>query len=280
MGILLAISSALLIGTANFFMKKSYKDFTPAVALFFFTIFTIIFWTITGIGYGIDSNNLLKAFGLGLISAVFAQGIYIYILSKGELSITATVMDSYAIYTVVGAILFLGETPTSAQLGLIAINILGVIIISLPNKVNKDDILNYKYIVWPLIGAVTIGLSDTLSKGAIDSLDIGTYLTGLAWAHLPISLIAIYATKEYKQFSFKITEYKNALIGSLFSSIGTLFLFTSFNYGDASILAPITATAPVPTIILSIVLLKERLSTKDIFGILLVLIGIIGISTV
>lgn len=278
MGIFLAITAAVFNGLASFFMKKSYKEFTPAVSLLFFSLFTVVFWSLTGTGFGINTSDLPKALAIGLIGATFAQGMYIFVLSKGELSITGTILASYSVYTVLGSMIFLGEKPNLLQIVFIITNILGVIIVTIPHKINKNDLLNYKYIAWPILGAISIGLSDTLSKGAINSLDLGTYLFGLAWAHIPVALVAILLSKEYKKLRITFQDYKFALTGSLLLSLGTLALYVSFNYGDASILAPITSSYPVLIVVLSVVFLKERLSKKDMIGLITVFAGILGLS--
>ncbi|MBD3280841.1 EamA family transporter [Candidatus Dojkabacteria bacterium] len=280
MGILLAIIASFNIGLSALFMKRSFKDFTPAVSLGYFTFFVVVLWSIVGLGFGVTIEDLPKAFLYGLIGATFAQGVYIFVLSKGELSITGTILASYPIYTVISSILLLGEKLTAEQAIFVALNILGTIVVSIPHKLGKGDLSNYKYIIWPVVGSISVGLSDTVSKNAIDSIDLGTYLLALAWAHIPVTIVALLLSKEYKDFKFSFGQYKFAIIGSLILSVGTLFLYMSFNYGKASIVAPITATYPGLIILLSVFFLGERLSLKDLMGLIMVLTGIIGVSLV
>lgn len=281
-GIIIAIFSAVFIGLSNLLFKKSYKEFTPALGFLIMSTFTLIIWTIVGYLFGVNWENLPKAFLFGLVSATLAQGVWIYILSKGELSITSTVMSSYPIYTILLSFLFLDEKLTVLQYAFIAVNILGVIIISLPQKISRKDIVNFTYIAWPLIGAISVGASDTLSKAVITDLDIGTYLFGLALAHLPIALAYYILSGEkfsqIKAIRREFNAYKFSIYGGLFSSLGALFIFTSFEYAPASIASPVTATSPIPTVIMAVLFLKEKLSYKDIMGIILVMIGILGVS--
>ena len=53
-------------------------------------------------------------------------------------------------------------------------------------------------------------------------------------------------------------------------------LGVTYNY--TTIVAPISAAAPAVTILLAILLLKEKLATDQKFGIILVLIGLILLS--
>lgn len=284
MGIIIALISAFFVGTANYLLKKSYHDVSPAIGLWIFTIWSIIIWTPVAFFFDINVNNLGISFFYGLISAFLAQGVYMYVLSKGELSITGTVLASYPIYTIIASYIFLGERLTVFQGGFVFLSILGTLIISLPQKIDKNDIVNTSYIAWPIIGAISIGLSDTLSKGLIDSLSFGTYIFTLSFAHIPVSLLAMFLLRD--KFS-QITEiisrprsYPYVISGSLFISIGTMCIFLAFNFAPASIASPVTAMTPFFTILLALFFLKEKLSLKDWLGIICVTGGVIGIGVV
>ncbi|MBN1331858.1 DMT family transporter [Candidatus Dojkabacteria bacterium] len=280
MAIFLAIIASINFAFSSIFMKKSFRDFTPAVSLGFFTFFVIIVWSLTGLGFGITISDFPKAFAYGLIGATFAQGVYIYVLSKGELSITSTILASYPIYTVISSLLLLGESITAFQALFIGLNILGTLVVSLPQKFSKQDLGNFSYILWPILGAISVGLSDTVSKNAIDTIDLGTYLFALAWAHIPVTVFGLFLSKEYKAFKFKWSEHKFSVLGASILCVGTLFLYISFNYGQASLVAPVTASYPVLIVVLSFMFLKEKLALKDLIGLTMAIIGVIGISLV
>lgn len=85
---------------------------------------------------------------------------------------------------------------------------------------------------------------------------------------------------QFAEIIKKRAEYKNALLGSLFIAVSTMCLFLSFNFAPASIASPISASYPVLTVLLSIIFLKEKLTTKNKIGIVLLLIAIVGIGVV
>lgn len=62
--------------------------------------------------------------------------------------------------------------------------------------------------------------------------------------------------------------------------MGVLFLILSFQYTLVSIASPVAASYPMLMVILAVVILKEKLSLKDIIGLTLTILGIIGISSV
>jgi len=77
----------------------------------------------------------------------------------------------------------------------------------------------------------------------------------------------------------KAYDYKNAIAGSLFNIVGTGLLWIAFSKTLASIASPITATSGVLVIIISLLFLDEKISVRQILGILLVFGGIIGLVT-
>ncbi len=284
MGILLAVLSALLLGVANVLLKKSYKDFSPSISFFIFSVLSLIGWGSLGLILGVDFSNPLYGLLIGIVSAVLGQALYIYVLSKGELSITATIIASYSIYTILLSILFNHERLSQPALLMVALAILGTLLVSFPEKgsFNKSDLKRIKLILLAVIVSIGIGASDVLAKYYINNSSDGSFLFYVAIAQVFVSLVYLRMDKEpLSQFSnimSKLKEYQYPLLGSLFVSVSTMCFFTAFNHAQASIVSPINSSSPVLTVLLSIFFLKERLTIKNALGILLVLAAIVGVS--
>ena len=77
-----------------------------------------------------------------------------------------------------------------------------------------------------------------------------------------------------KKEEFSIIKEKPKLIAALFETAGEIFYVTAMS-GNSTIAAPIIGSYCVLSMLLSRVFLKEKLSKKEYFGILLVLIGVI-----
>ncbi len=282
MGVILAICTALLLGTSNIFLKKSFKDFPPSISFFILSLYSMLTWAPLGLILGIDFNQWLLGAVVGILSAIFGQLIYVYVLEKGELSITATLIASFPIYTILFSVLFNKEHLTTLSLLFIALAILGTLIVSLPEKFNKSELKKISFIVWAIFAAICIGASDTLTKFYINKTTVGSFLFYVAIAQFLVSFIYLRMEKQplsqFKEFVKRFGEYKNAFIGSLFIATATMFLFLSFNFTLASIASPIAGTAPVITIFLALIFLKDKITLKNWIGLLLVLVSIIGIG--
>lgn len=283
MGLLIAITSAVLLATANMTLKRSFKSFTPAVGFFFFAMISFVIWSVVALSLGVHFEYFLQSLIYGLISAVLAQAFYIYALSKGELSITGTVLATFPIYTILFSFFINGETLNSRQVLFVALTIIGTIIISLPEKISKQDIKNSTYIIWPLAAAISIGVADSLTKKLIDQSSAGTFILGAAIMQVPVAIALLLLLKEklvgLRELKSNFKEYRLVLLGAMFVSLHTMTLFVAFDFAPASIVSPIIGgLVPVLTVIFSLTILKERVSIKDFVSILIVLAGVIGIS--
>ncbi len=284
MGIILAVLTSLLLGTSNILLKKSFKDFPPSISFFIASAFSILIWVPVGIIFGVQFNQWLLGSFVGLASAILGQALYIYVLEKGEISITATILASFSIYTIIFSMLFNKERPTLITLFFIALTIIGTIIVSLPEKFNKKELKKINFIAWAVFAAIGIGASDTLTKYYINRASVGSFLFYVSFAQIFVSLIYLKFDKQpmnqINEIFHRLKEYKFALLGSLFIIVATMFLFLSFNFTLASIASPIAASAPIITVILALAFLKEKITLKNWIGLVTVFAGIIGIGFV
>lgn len=284
MGILFAVINAILLGAANLLLKRSFKSLSPSISFFIFSIFSLFGWGGLGFLLGVDFQNVLFGFFVGVVSAILGQAIYIYVLSKGELSITATILSSFSIYTIIFSMIFNNERPAQLALVFIGLAILGTLIVSFPEKgkFNKKDLKQVGLISLAVFAAVCIGASDTLAKYYINTTSVGSFLFYTAIAQVLVSLVYLKIEKEplaqFGNILNKLDEYKFALLGSLSISVSTMFLFLAFNFALASVVSPIAAINPVLTVLLALIFLKERISFKNGVGLVMVLVAILGIS--
>ena len=78
------------------------------------------------------------------------------------------------------------------------------------------------------------------------------------------------------QLHGKILLY--GIISAVMVVVGSLLLYYTLHKGRASIVVPLSSIGPAITTILAVIFLKEHLSAFQIFGIVLIIVGIILIS--
>lgn len=282
LGVIFALACAVFIGFSQISLRKSYKELPPSVAFLFDSIFGLLIWVPLAFFMGISVEVDWKmAIIFALVSAILSEAIVFYALSHGQLAITATILATYPVYTIIFSRLLNNEILSLWIMVFVFFAILGSIIASWPDK--KSELKLNKKIIWPFVAAVCIGLSDTISKGYINRSEDFSFLFTLGFIQIPIALIYLKIEKQsffnsLKGIVGKLQEYKFALFGGLFNIVGTGFLWLSFSYAPASIASPITGVNGVLTVIFSRMLLKEKIQKWKYIGIVLAFVGIIGIS--
>ncbi len=284
LGLLFALLCAVFVGFSQISLRKSFADMPPSVAFLFDALFGLIIWVPLAFFMGISPEiNLWEALLFAFISAILSEAIVFYALSHGELAVTATVLATYPVYTIIFSRFINGELLTGMAVFFVILTIAGSIIASLPDTFIKGERLLQKAVLWPFIAAVCIGLSDTISKGYINRSQDFSLLFMLGFVQIPVALAYLRIEKQSAIKSLRgvlqaFNEYKFALLGGLFNIIGTGFLWLSFSYAAASIASPITGTNGVLTVLFSRLLLKEKISARKYFGIALSFIGLAGIA--
>lgn len=284
MGIIIALLSSFVLALSQVSLKRSFTQIPPSVAFFFDVIFALFLWIPFAFWVGIDRLYLPQVIGVAVFSAILSEAYYFFILSKGELSITATLLASYPVYTVLFSLWINNESPTPMQWLFIAITILGTLIITLPGVevFDKSELRKAPTILWALSGAIAVGLADALAKNVIDRSSTATFLFALAIIQIPIALGYLRIEKgRLKQFAYIVSEfslYKFAIIGSALNVLGVMLLFIAFQSTLASIAAPLTGTYPVIVAILARLFLREKLSSTKLIGVIIVTIGVLGLG--
>lgn len=283
-GIIFALLCAVFVAFSQLALRKSYQELPPSVAFLFDAIFGLLIWVPLAIFMGISGGvSWGEAIFFAVVSAILSEAIVFYALSHGELAVTATVLATYPVYTVIFSRILNNETISLPVTFFVCLVILGSIIASAPNKIKREELKLGKGIVWPFIAAVCIGLSDTISKGYINKSGDFSFLFSLGFVQIPVALAYLRIekqsfTKSIEGVFKKLKDYKFALLGGFFNIIGTGFLWLSFSFAPASIASPITGSNGALTVLFSRLILKEKIIARKYVGIVLAFIGVIGIA--
>lgn len=281
MGIVLAILASLTTGIGDILIKKGYKNFSPFASFVVISLMGLIIWPFSILFVKYDPSQLPAGLLYGALSGFLGQGYYIYVLSKGQLSITGTLLSTFPIFTVIFSVLINHEALSWLGMLAIALMIIGTIVVALPESKTKERIKPLLLIL-PITAAIGIGVSDSLSKFYINDAGAGTFLVATGIMQFVVSIFCfVLARGKLKEITtaFKNPKnYKFAFWGSFMLCLCILFVFLSFEFINASIAAPIIGTAPVFMLILARIFLKEKVSKKNLTGIIVVLIGILAAS--
>jgi len=283
LGIIFGLLASFCTGLSLVFVKKSYEEFPASIAFAFQTIFGLLVWIPFAFFIGITFKFILFTLAIALLSAILSEAFYYYIFQKADVGITGAVFSTYPLFTILFSFLFLSERPPSVLFLFALVIVVGIIILSLPDKI-QGVVHKNRAIFWGLVGAGAVGFSDTISKGIIDQTSAATFLFALAIMQIPVALIFLRRQNErahqfLKIFS-EIQKYKYAIIGAFLGVVAVLFLWLTFEVTYASIASPLTGAYPLFTLLLAYVWLKEKLSLRDWIGSLIIIAGVLGMSTI
>lgn len=281
LGIIIAIISAVFMAVMQILLKKSYKELDPSVAFFFDAIFGVLIWIPTGFIFGATIGGVIDCLIYAIISAILSEALVFYALSKGDLSVATVMISTYPIYTLLFSRYINNEILSKEQLIFIILTILGTVLTCFDKDFKFKNLKKLTMLI-PIITAVAIGLSDTLTKKIINDTSSFSFLVAIAIVQIPVALIYLKIAKQklsgiFAEVKNGIKEYKYSIIGSLLNILGTGCLLVSFNYGMASIVSPLTAIYTPFVLIYSFMFLKEKINKINLIGIITALVGTFGI---
>jgi drug/metabolite transporter (DMT)-like permease len=282
-GIAAAIYASFFLALSQISLKKSFRDFPPSVSFLLDTIFALLIWIPISIFMGGQISDFFRVLPYAIVSAFLSEALYFYAISKGQLSITGIILASYPVYTILFSYFINRERLSQFQLIFVIITVIGTLGSFLPSKLNKAELIKSRVLLWPIIAAIAVGLSDTLSKSVINLTSAFSFIFALAIVQVPVSLLYLFFEKQNAIKSLKVVVSdlhgsRLLIFGSLFNVIGTGLLWLSFNSILASIASPITATSGGLLILLTLLFTNEKISVKNILAVILMFIGIFGLS--
>jgi drug/metabolite transporter (DMT)-like permease len=282
MGIIFALSASFILALSQVVLKKSFSQISPSITFFFNTVLSLFLWIPLAFFLGVTSVGLFKAVFISFLSAVFSEAFFFYVLSKGQLCITGTILATYPIYTLLFSVLINHEMLKVSQYIFIIITIIGTILVSLPRRLESRELREFSKIGWALCGAISTGLADSMAKSAVDSSSAGTFLLCLALTQVPVSFAFIkFENGSFSQIQTVLANFRSyllSIIGSSLNVFGVMFLVLALQSTLASIASPITATNTVIMVILASIFLKEPITCIGLLGVISAVVGVIGIS--
>lgn len=195
LGIIIAILSAVFMTGMQIMLKKSYKELDPSVAFLFDMLFGLMIWIPIGFIFGATLNGIIDCLIYAVVSAILSEALVFYALSKGNLSVATVLISTYPVYTLLFSLLINNEELIPIQIILILITIIGTVLTAFDSEFKVKNMKNLSILI-PFITAIAIGLSDTLTKGIINSTSSFDFIVAIALVQIPVALIYLMITKQ------------------------------------------------------------------------------------
>jgi bacterial/archaeal transporter family protein len=279
-GILYALIAMALWGFEELFLKESITKIRSLTTLLINTITGLLLQIVIIIVFiqekvtVLYGNDLLLVIGTSIVA--FLGYLFLYLaLERQELSLISSLDESWIIISILIAVIFFGETLGAVHIFSIIIVLLGALLIS----ANFSKLRNIKFISgsgYELLSLVFIGITVPLEKIVVGRVGEANAIFYLGVLILPLIFIARLFMK--KKFVKPGRTLRIAIASGLFDGVAFVFYLLAIKETEISIVAPIIASSVVVSILLARIYLKERMTTKEIVGAILILIGVIILS--
>lgn len=266
---------AITWSLGNILVKKSFTRLTPWQTYAYDAIaIALPLWLIYG---SLTGGNLLHTTPIAFASAFIISIVYMfyyYAIYKGPLGLTAPVIATYPVITVILSFIFLGE-----RLGIVAtlaifLTLFGIILISIPSRLKLKL---EKWFFLSLLVSVGYGVTAYTGKVAVGEVGNSTYLMILAITQVMVVILWKLIIRD-KIPKVNIPTLGMAGIGIMLLNIGNIAYYIALEKGLASIVVPLSESYIVLLVIMSVLILKEKISRHQLIGIATVIIGVILVN--
>ncbi|MBI5122805.1 EamA family transporter [Candidatus Roizmanbacteria bacterium] len=281
MWLFFTLLSAIFFGVGQVFIKRGLKETTPLFNNILTTIFGFSLMVPFSLSQGVHFDRILQIAPLTTIAALLFLSYY-YLIGKGQVSFTGTVIGTYPILTVILSLLFLHENPNLFQKLAIILVVFGTAFIAMPSRLKefkKIQIGNWFW--WAICGIFTIGTADFLIKLLMNQSDLYTYLFTYAFCSMFITGLSFLIDKQGRKLPPLILKnYLPTLIGAILMELGFFVFHIALSGGLVSLVSPIGSIYVAITAVLAWLFLKEKINIIHFVGIALATVGVILVGIV
>ncbi|PMC37931.1 multidrug DMT transporter permease [Bacillus sp. UMB0899] len=282
MSVTLALLAAFFASITGILAKIGMKNVNSNLATAIRTVIVLIMaFLIVIITDQLYSITLIstKALLFILLSGV-ATGIswlfFFRALAMGDASKVVPIDKSSVVLTIILSIVILGEKAVPHIMVGGALIAVGTFILIGKNEEKKRFTGSQIYIVYAILGAVFAALTAILAKIGIEDVDsnVATFLRTIVILLFSWTIVFFKGNhKEMKKISSK--GYLFLILSGVATGLSWLCYFAALAIGKVSVVAPIDKSSVVITMILSFVILKEKITKAKVIGGIVITIGTI-----
>lgn len=271
-----SLATILFYGLGQVFVKETRTQLSSANYLLLFSGNIGVVWAVYWLLFHGDTSFDAWPWVQAAIAAALSGAAYLTYyeaLRHGKVSIVGTIAGAYAPWTVLLALLFLGEEMTYGEGVGVALVVGGMLLFTYnPGNGNgrRTELLGIAFAVCSLF---FWGTSATVAKGAIDVIG-DTNFIGVYALVCPAMWAAYWFLTTGGRFEMPKANLRLLEVSMLFLTAGGITMYLAFANGNVSIVSPITNLYPVLTIAAAKVRLKERLNVRQYTALTMLVVAI------
>jgi uncharacterized membrane protein len=280
---LMAILSALFFSVSNIAVKRGLPGSNPFSAFFIDISTSAAIFAVPLIYYGLTVH--VSPIGLawfaasGVIGTTLGRVAQIYSIHRMGASVASTIANLFPIFSTATAVLFLGEPLTILIVAGTALMIIGLFFVS-SRKESKS--WSTRYLLVALGSAIFFGLGTTLRKigvGIVPNPLFGVAVTVYA-ALISLLVFRLLSRGEGTKIQISRRNLTFFAIAGINDSLALIALFLALQFGEVTIVGPLSGTVPLFVLVLAFLFLKqsEVVHKRLILAAALVVLGVVLLS--
>lgn len=263
-----SIATIMLYGLGQVFAKETRTKGSSANLLVLLGLNMFVMWAAYWLVFRESGSYSTNAWLQGIAGAAlsgFAYVTYYESLKHGKISIVGTIAGAYAPWTVVLAIIFLGESMSIGEALGVVLVVASMLIFtySVGNDSNKKT--ERLGIALAVASLFLWGTSAAVAKGAISEIG-NTNFVGVYAIIVPAFWVIYWLVSTRGKFEMPKANLRILEISMLFLALGGITYYLAIENGNVSIVSPVTNVYPIVTIAAAKMRLKEKLATRQIIA--------------
>lgn len=278
--LLFALASAFFAGITAILAKIGIQNVNSTLATALRTIVVLGFSWLMVFVVGSQSglNRISESALLFLILSGLSTGAswlcYFKALQLGSVNKVAPIDKSSTVLTILLAFIFLGEPVSPPQLvGVVGIGA-GTLLMITRNKSDEVQPENKHWLPFAFLAALFASLTAIFGKIGVENIESNLATALRTVVVLVMAWIMVFVTRQ--QEGLKTIGRKSwvfLFLSGVTTGLSWLCYYRALQDGPASIVVPIDKLSILVTVTFSVLILKEKLNRRAVFGLLLILAG-------
>lgn len=274
-----SIATILMYGFGQVFAKETRTQVPSANLLIMLGVNILVMWSAYWIVFHEPGSYPLWTWLQAVLAAALSGAAFITYyesMKHSKISIVGTIAGAYAPWTVILALVFLGEEMSVGEAAGVVLVVASMLIFTYSangdngTERKKTELLG---IVFAVCSLFFWGTSAALAKGTISEIG-DTNFIGIYALSCPTMWVIYWLAREKGKFERPKSNGWLLELSMLFIAGGGITLYLAIQNGNVSIVSPITNLYPLLTIAVAKMRLKEQLTSRQIIALVMLFISI------
>lgn len=269
-------------------LKKSLSTWGATSARFVYAAplalaLTVVLMLVQGNGAPSTNGSFFKYAVMGGLAQILATGLLVHLFSYQNFTVATAFTKTEPIQTALFGIVLLGDVLSPVICIAILVSLLGVGLISIPHDREKGKNWFDRMALIGIVSGALFGLSAVAYRGASLALGDGDVIMR---ASFTLTIVTIFQSvvvlfwlrvREPRQLALLLKHWRAACLVGAVGMVGSLAWFTAFTLENAAHVRALGQIEIVFMLVASAFFFKERVTARELIGVLLVTIGIVGL---